>query len=71
MSQSPAADRLLSGGREIAAATGLKVRQVFHHAEAGRLPCFKVGRSLFAREQAVRGWLAERERQACGGSVDI
>ena len=61
MSHHHAAGRLLSGGREIAAVTGLKVRQVFHHAEAGRLPCFRIGRTIVAREDAVRSWLDEQE----------
>lgn len=63
MSHLPAASRLLSS-REIATVTGLTRRQVFHHASAGRIPTFKVGRSIFAREDAVRSWLAAREESA-------
>lgn len=57
-------DEVLSGGAAIAKATGLTRRQVFHHAAAGRLPVYRVGRTLFARRASLDEWRAECEAEA-------
>ena len=57
-------DEVLSGGEAIAKATGLTKRQVFHHASAGRLPVYYVGRTLFTRRSLLDAWLRQREAEA-------
>ena len=58
---SAAGGRLLANAREIAAVTGLTPRRVYHEVRTGRLPSFRIGRSICAREGVVRRWIAERE----------
>ena len=57
-------DEVLTGGEAIAKVTGLSRRQVFHHAAAGRLPVYYVGRTLFARRSLIDAWLKARETEA-------
>ncbi len=61
----PARDAdLLYGAPDIAEFLGLRVRQVRHLCEAGRLPTFKIGGKICARRPTLRRWLVEQEAKA-------
>ena len=64
MSTQAARDEILCGGDAIAQATGLPKRAVYHHAQAGRLPTWKLGATLCCHRSAVEAWLRSREAEA-------
>jgi hypothetical protein len=41
-----------------------KTRQVYHLAERGYLPIFRLGGQLAARQSTISAYLAEQERKA-------
>jgi predicted DNA-binding transcriptional regulator AlpA len=53
---------LLIGAPAVAAALGIKTRQVYKLLYAGILPTFKLGGSVAARRSTLAAWLAEQER---------
>ncbi len=54
----------LTGAKAIAQFLNLTERQVFHHAESGCLPVFRMGRTLCARPATLLAWIAEQEAEA-------
>ena len=52
---------VLSGVAAIAAFMGMKTRQAQYHIDCGRLPVFRVGRTICARKPTLRRWMAEQE----------
>ncbi len=59
-----ARDEILCGGKAIAQATGLPKRTIYHHAQAGRLPTWKLGMTLCAHRSAVETWMSQRKAEA-------
>lgn len=57
-------EQLLCGARSIADAVGLRPRRVYHLAEAGILPVFKIGSQLCASPSALREWHAAQLARA-------
>ncbi|MCW6513106.1 hypothetical protein [Lichenifustis flavocetrariae] len=57
-------DDVVAGAKRIAPIVGMTERQTYHHAQAGRLPVWKVGQTLFARRSVLLAWLREREEAA-------
>lgn len=51
---------MITGAKAIAAETGLKVRTVYHMAEKGELPAFKLGGILCARRSELRERLSAK-----------
>jgi predicted DNA-binding transcriptional regulator AlpA len=58
------AGELLIGAPAIAAALGIRRRQVYKLQDAGILPTFKLGGSVAARRSTLTAWLAEQEQKA-------
>lgn len=44
-----------------------KRRRVYHLAEAGQLPVFRLGQSICARRSVLRAYVEEQERRAVTG----
>lgn len=59
---------LLYGVPAIAEFLGLRVRQVRHLVEMGKLPTFKMGTTVCARRSTLKAWLEEQDRAARGVS---
>ena len=57
----PLGGEMLCGAAPIAAFMGVKRRQVYHWAEHGELPVFRIGRTLCARPDRLRAWITEQE----------
>jgi excisionase family DNA binding protein len=55
---------LLSGAEAIAAYVGVTPRRIYHLAETGRLPVFRIGSTLCARRSTLRRWIEDMERAA-------
>ncbi|MFN3506231.1 MAG: hypothetical protein ACK4ZU_02060 [Allorhizobium sp.] len=55
---------LLVGHKAIARFLGLSPRFVSWHDEQGRLPTFRMGKSVCARKSTIRQWLEEMEKSA-------
>ena len=55
------ADDLLVGGEAIADFIGWNRRRVFHLAEKGELPIFKIGGVLHARKSTLVRWIEAKE----------
>lgn len=53
---------LLVGHKAIALFLGLSPRQVSWHDEQGRLPTFRVGKSVCARKVKLLEWIEQQER---------
>lgn len=53
---------LLVGHKAIARFLGLSPRFVSWHDEQGRLPTFRVGKSVCARKSTMRQWLDQMEQ---------
>jgi excisionase family DNA binding protein len=55
--------QLLYGAKDIAGYLGnLTIDQVYHLISEGRLPAFKIGRTVCARTSTLDRWLEEQER---------
>jgi hypothetical protein len=64
---SPLADDLLEGADEIAGflfGDQSKRRKVYHLAESGGLPVFRLGSVICARKSTILKWIGEREQAA-------
>lgn len=55
---------LLVGHKAIARFLGLSPRAVSWHDEQGRLPTFRMGKSVCARKSTIRQWLEEMEKSS-------
>lgn len=55
---------LLVGHKAIARFLGLSPRAVSWHDEQGRLPTFRMGKSVCARKSTLRQWIEDRELEA-------
>jgi hypothetical protein len=55
---------LLTGAEAIAAFMRVKVRRVYHLAETQRLPVFRIGSTLCARQSTLVRWIEDMERAA-------
>lgn len=55
---------LLVGHKAIAKFLGLSPRQVSWHDEHGRLPTFRIGKSVYARKAKLLEWIEQHEREA-------
>ena len=60
---------LLQGAKAIADFIGLTQRQVFHLAEIGELPVFKIGGRLTARKSTLLAHIEALEAQALAGKT--
>lgn len=63
------ADDLLEGAGPIARfvyGDERKRRQIYHLAEAGHLPVFRLGTKICARQSTLLAWIAAQERKADG-----
>lgn len=52
---------LLFGAGAVAGAIGLSRRQVYHAAENGYMPLFKIGTTICGRRSTLARWFSERE----------
>ncbi len=41
---------------------GAEARKIYGMAEAGRLPCFKIGKRICARKSVLLRWIEQQER---------
>ena len=55
---------LLYGAPAIAEHLRLRLRQVHHLAATGKLPTFKIGKTVCARRSSLATWIVEREAAA-------
>ena len=55
---------ILIGAEAISAFTGWKRRRVFHLAEKGEIPCFKVGGIIHARKSTLIRWIEQMESRS-------
>lgn len=65
--KSELADDLLEGATAISLflwGDESKRRRVYHCADAGQLPIFRIGEILHARKSTLRAFIAEREKDA-------
>ena len=65
----PLSDDLLTGAGKIAEfifGTATKRRQVYHLAECGGLPVFKLGATLCARRSTLIAWIEAQEATSSG-----
>ena len=60
---------LLYGAKAIASHLGLTEHQVYHLAAQGRLPTFKIGKTLCGRRSTYRTWLADQEATTKRGAA--
>ena len=65
----PLADDLLIGAGAIGDFTGWSRRRVFHLAEKGELPVFKVGGLLHARKSTLIRWVQDMEAASMKGGA--
>lgn len=52
---------ILAGTRAIAEFLGTSPRQVAYWNEQGRIPCFRIGKTICARPETLRQWLKNCE----------
>ena len=59
----PVAGDLLKGSGAISQFVGISSDQVRYLARTGRLPTFRVGRSICSTRSELRAWLVEQQRR--------
>lgn len=59
----PLAADLLRGADQIAAYVGFEKRKVYHLADRGHLPLFRMGAIICARKSTLNTWIADQERK--------
>lgn len=57
---------IMLGASAIAAFMGMRPRQLYHAAEMGHLPTFRIGGILCARRSTLNRWITELEQEAIG-----
>jgi excisionase family DNA binding protein len=60
----PLAKDLLHGADQIAGFLGVTRRAVYHLAEKGKVPIFRMGAKLCARKTRLLAWIEEQETRA-------
>jgi len=63
------ADDIMLGAASIAAFMGMRPRQLYHAAEMGHLPTFRIGGMLCARKSTLTHWIADLEQDAVSGQT--
>lgn len=66
----PLSDGLLRGADEIAAFMGSTIRQIYHLAQTSRIPVFKMGTRLYARQSRLIAWIEQQENEALGAGTE-
>jgi hypothetical protein len=60
-------DDIMEGAERIGAFLAMKPGRIYHLAEAGALPTFKVGKHLCARRSTLLRWIENQEARRLQG----
>ncbi len=46
-------------------------RKIYHLAQTGKIPVFRMGNTICARKSTILRWIAEQESKASGGTAGM
>ncbi|AWJ87619.1 DNA-binding protein (plasmid) [Azospirillum sp. TSH58] len=62
---------LMPGADKIAGFLGMDRRTVYHLAQTGKIPVFRMGNTICARKSTILRWIADQESRASGGTASM